>query len=561
MDLSPALLQRNLRLDLEEVLPNGLSMDCPLPLCDSPLHAAIVSAMGALCKKWVPHQGTRELRNRALHDFLVCNERCAEWTRTQHPLYSRVLDEMRHLAFIHFSNVDISWDAIFTKGRNGPGASVGSRGNNSSLEKSFLNRLSTYSVPLYKAYGEYTAKYFLLGNAEKHRLQRLGNRAIRVVAGSTAGTVRKNSGTDRVVLTEASLNMQAQLGLGEIINDVLLAEYGFDSAFQQDRNRELARRGSRSNNIATVDLTSSSDLIAWLLTQDVLPVLLSAAISDIRADRTKVDGKYVELHMVSSMGNGFTFPLMTYLYSLLLEALCKVLGSKFQRFDAPGTHFGVFGDDICAPTRLYEPLCGTLEALGFVPNLEKSFHNGKFRESCGADWFDGYPVRGVYVKRLECQSDYFSALNRFNLWSARHLVPLQRTARALMRSGWRSYAIPSDVDLSLGVMTPVAPGRPLSGLYCYKQLKYVDTKVAIYRYKKGTIIGLRRRFDNPFGVLACVIQGSLRGGCVTRRQRDRSFDEEECRAPFWNRDKDFAYHGVALGNWETMSALNLRWFD
>jgi hypothetical protein len=95
------------------------------------------------------------------------------------------------------------------------------------------------------------------------------------------------------------------------------------------------------------------------------------------------DGEYHVLKKMSSMGNGYTFELMT----LILTAISRTL-------DPAAT---VFGDDIiiakdCAP-RLIE----LLQEVGWVVNLDKSFVEGPFRESCGANWHDDHG----YIKSFD----------------------------------------------------------------------------------------------------------------------------------------------------------------
>jgi hypothetical protein len=58
----------------------------------------------------------------------------------------------------------------------------------------------------------------------------------------------------------------------------------------------------------------------------------------------------------------------------------------------------VYGDDIIVPVEYVQPVIQWLEAFGLRVNTDKSFWNGKFRESCGGDFFDGEWVTPVRLK-------------------------------------------------------------------------------------------------------------------------------------------------------------------
>lgn len=556
MDSCPALLLKNLKKDLVEALPEMREQfGQDVVLSASTQVAAANSLLASLFKKWIPveTQNLRELAKPAIAGFLACNDVCSTWTPPDHPLYARVYEVMQRKCYDDFNDIDVSWGAIFARARMGPGASVGSSGKNSYLEKLFLNRMSTDSLPLYKEYVNTLASHPIFYAAEMRRRCIRGQSHLRLVKGSTLSTVRKNVGTDRTICAEASLNMFAQLGLGEIFNETLARVYGYSPEIQQDRNRELARRGSRSGRICTIDSTTASDLIAHMLTQRTLHPLVSCAIDDCRSTHTKVNGKYVLLHMVSSMGNGFTFPLMTYLFTVAIASLCEVLDVDFSRFDKPGTPFGVFGDDICVPTELYEPLCGFLSSIGFKPNMEKSFSTGPFRESCGGDYFNGEDVRGVYIKKLTSAEDSFSAVNRLNVWSAKHMIPLPRLVRCLLPRGWTKLVVPLDEADTAGIKTTAFGHKPT-----YRCLQPVVENTIIWYFRKGKIMGLKRQFDNPMGVLLMTINGSVVNGSVTRRRLVTEYTTVEKAMPnVWACDRDFGRHCVTVRDWEVLSAINL----
>jgi hypothetical protein len=60
----------------------------------------------------------------------------------------------------------------------------------------------------------------------------------------------------------------------------------------------------------------------------------------------------------------------------------------------------VYGDDLIVPSDEAPLICTTLAQFGFKVNAHKSFWNGKFRESCGMDAYDGNDVTPTYARQL-----------------------------------------------------------------------------------------------------------------------------------------------------------------
>jgi hypothetical protein len=169
-----------------------------------------------------------------------------------------------------------------------------------------------------------------------------------------------------------------------------LKMWGLDLS-SQERNRYLAQIGSIKGSFATIDLSNASDTICCELVRFLLPVSWLHALELTRTTSIEYEGSFRNLHRFSSMGNGFTFELET----LIFLALSYVSMGKSSR-----KNIAVYGDDIIVPTSDYESVCVMLTAVGFVVNKEKSFASGPFRESCGADWFLGKPVRPFYIKEV-----------------------------------------------------------------------------------------------------------------------------------------------------------------
>jgi hypothetical protein len=91
--------------------------------------------------------------------------------------------------------------------------------------------------------------------------------------------------------------------------------------------------------------------------------------------------------MFSSMGNGATFALET----LIFAAACVAVGSK---------DYQVYGDDIVIEAELVAPLLKLLRFFGLTPNLDKTHVTGPYRESCGANSWEGVDITPFYVREI-----------------------------------------------------------------------------------------------------------------------------------------------------------------
>jgi hypothetical protein len=72
-------------------------------------------------------------------------------------------------------------------------------------------------------------------------------------------------------------------------------------------------------------------------------------------------------------------------------------------------HVRVYGDDIIVPVEFTPSVILALESFGFTVSKHKSYWNGKFRESCGQDAFDGYNINIVRLRKMIPQSRKQSA--------------------------------------------------------------------------------------------------------------------------------------------------------
>ena len=214
--------------------------------------------------------------------------------------------------------------------------------------------------------------------------------------------VPKNAKTFRGIVIEPSLNSFVQLGLGDYMSS-RLKRFGIDLT-DQSRNQRLAREGSLTNALATLDLSSASDTVARLLVQDLLPYEWYDFITKCSTSVVTYNEKTITLEKISSMGNGITFPLESLIFYALASACCD---------ESEQSSVSVYGDDIIIPSSKYDLLCKVLNAVGFIPNRAKSFSDGPFRESCGKDYLQGIDIRPAYLKGRVTGADAFILYNYY----------------------------------------------------------------------------------------------------------------------------------------------------
>jgi len=322
----------------------------------------------------------------------------------------------------------------------------------SKLFESAISYTDDRMIPIYRAALSETG---LWADAEMQRFQTFG--FVRVRGGKIFFAL-KNAEISRTCCTEASLNMLFQKAAGEFIEQRLEYFFGISLKKQPDFNRELARIGSLNGSFGTVDLVSASDSIGLFLFRRDFPTGVLKTTMEMSRSTVAVlpDGDEEDLQMISTMGNGFTFPLQTLIFASAVRAVYQVMG--FPCFD-PKTQFGVFGDDIVVRREAYDFLNSMLAKLGFTVNVGKSFNTGPFRESCGHDYYDGMQIRGVYIRSLETPQNVYSAINRLTRWSGLHGIPLTSTIRTLL-SWVRDIRIPLSESDDAGFKVPFKFTQP-----------------------------------------------------------------------------------------------------
>nr|UJQ85533.1 MAG: hypothetical protein 3 [Leviviridae sp.] len=410
----------------------------------------------SLLKKYVsPDKALDKARQDKARDlFLTMNERCGSSFQLSR------FDDYELLALDYAKgaiartlmqgalNIPLlTLEKCLLNGSVGPGAAVGCESNPTFYDKMFSSSLSTTSGKLYAYYKAFSSENWVYAD-----LARSAVHGTELVEGGTLGYAHKTSEIARTTESQPVLNMFFQLGAGAVLESCLRKDHNIDLKVQPTVNRNMARIGSVEQRFGTIDLRSASDSISCSFVDYVMPSRIVDVLREVRSPSVRVDGVYHELKMFSSMGNGFTFPLQTYLFAHLVRAAYVVLGIK-PECHGDARNYSVFGDDIVVRSDAYDFVCRLLGKCGFIVNAEKSFNVGPFRESCGRDYFKGHNIRGVYLKEFQNESHGYSLVNRLLRWSTRTECYIS-AAIAYVEGLVRFRPVPLDEDDAAGIKIP-----------------------------------------------------------------------------------------------------------
>lgn len=224
----------------------------------------------------------------------------------------------------------------------------------------------------------------------------------RTVRGNIFFCVPKDGTKFRGCCKEASISVSYQLDVGRHMK-TRLRRIGIDLKEGQLLHRELARAASVHGHLATIDMSNASDTLCRNLVKLLLPWQWYELLNSLRASHTRLDGQWVRLEKFSSMGNGFTFELETLIFATLARVLVRLEGGDPDLVKC-------YGDDLIVPSSNYKSVVAALERFGFEPNMNKTFAEGPFRESCGGDFWHGVPVRAHYLKELPDEPQHWISL-------------------------------------------------------------------------------------------------------------------------------------------------------
>lgn len=388
-------------------------------------------------------------------------------------------------------------------GKFGPGVNVGVRGDGlvPSIKYDSLPTITQNAAPL------------LPGLMPAFVREFWGSRSPSLVRGNSHFVVPKNFEIDRCAAKEPLWLSYGQLGIG-LYMMMRLKRFGVD-LHDQRLNQYLAMFAMEWG-LATLDLSSASDLMAYMLIVQALTYngcedgkRWLHLLSTFRSPEMRIKGdnglEWRRLEMFSSMGNGFTFPLETIIF-------LAVIRTFVPRADWCLTT--AYGDDLILPQRCAPSVVDALEFLGFRVNDKKSCLAGTFFESCGTDWFLGTNVRPFYLHQdPDSRIPYaLQAMNALRAWCIRVFGYLPERFRSLWKwcrrqvpDSW-NYPVPpsvGDVGVHVGLSEALSWQRAPVRAFTTEE----------YRGWEGWLIQAIAavpvyRDRHSFGVLCCAIRSA-----------------------------------------------------
>lgn len=195
----------------------------------------------------------------------------------------------------------------------------------------------------------------------------------------------------RSIMPNTTIGTMYSDGLGKVLSKRLKAA-GYDISTLQNAHGEMARLGSITGKLVTADQSLASDNITLDLVKAICPTTWFFALNRGRIGKVKLpSGLTVHSSTFCTMGIGFTFPLQTLIFLCLLKALDYV-------YNHSRSEISVYGDDMIYSVELHPFVLTVFERLGLKINVDKTFADGSFRESCGSDYFAGSDVRPFLPK-------------------------------------------------------------------------------------------------------------------------------------------------------------------
>lgn len=340
---------------------------------------------------------------RAMDGFIQCetevrkNDSLLEGNR-------HLLEKFQRVSSVLFANVFTEIDLMVYLGahlpKHGPGATAEKlRSNEKYSSMEWTQRLEEY----------FPSGEFLFPNprwwqtAQDVNLREPGDELpVRVIH------VPKTLDKPRIIAIEPTCMQYAQQSLLEPMTELIDRDDLLRSIMgnlDQEPNRQLAKEGSIYGDLATLDLSEASDRVSNQLVRTMFarwPHLLEA-VDACRSRRADVPGYgVVRLAKFASMGSALCFAVEGMVFTtIVFMAAEEVLDQPVDRrlLRELSGRVRIYGDDIIVPVEMVHRVIELLETFGLKVNHNKSFWTGRFRESCGGDYYGGREITPIRVRR------------------------------------------------------------------------------------------------------------------------------------------------------------------
>ena len=384
----------------ELVFDSGTGVLLPEPSIDAIFAVRQLTLMYS--KMLIPCSIERE--RAAIDGFVQCEQ---EVKARDSLMFDSDYSDFRRLSNLVFRSLFSKLDGKIYRGeivpKHGPGATADKlMGNQKFLQMTWTDRLEEvfhvgdFLFPSARHFAEhYDGLHFLEPGAEI---------PVKVI------TVPKTQKTPRIIAIEPTAMQYVQQGVLETITEGIREDkllFNLISSDSQEPNQQLARKGSSDGTLATLDLSEASDRVSNQLIRTMLADFpyLQRAVDACRSRKANVPGHgVIRLAKFASMGSALCFPFeaMAFLVMVLLgieESIGHRFTNKHQISELVG-QVRIYGDDIIVPVDHVHTVVNSLEYFGTRVGTDKSFWIGRFRESCGKEYYAGEDVSIVKARRF-----------------------------------------------------------------------------------------------------------------------------------------------------------------
>lgn len=339
---------------------------------------------------------SKDEENNVIYAFLLTEKELEEWSHTGVFRYA-ISDPQRSIPNFTY-DVFEGFNPLEIVPRHGPGAVAG--GEQADEKWKF----PSYYPSLDASYPY--DQYFMVGGSEEteDRFSEIWETPEVPFGTAKVTLVPKDSRGPRLISSEPREFMWLQQGLGQSIvtwlEHICALTRGHINFTDQRINQRIALDSSKTGEYATIDLKDASDRVSRLLVHYSFSSKpwIRSCLEALRSAATRLPtSEVVTLEKYAPMGSALCFPVEAFIFFAILTCtLSSVL--NVSPFEASRMVY-VYGDDIIVPSR-YATLCmDALELFGLKVNRSKSFYQGKFRESCGENAFDGVSITPLRLRK------------------------------------------------------------------------------------------------------------------------------------------------------------------
>jgi len=416
-------------------------------LLDTPSETAILAVRQLTLmfgKMNLPCSDARE--KAAFAGYIQCEKEMREFDKNVSEADLSAFRSMSSLLFREaFTDIDRKIYEGDLRPKHGPGSTAdGLRGNAKFKQRTWTERLEKYFPSgkfLFPSWSSYL-------DSVVHLLEPGAEIPVKVIS------VPKTLKTPRIIAMEpTAMQYVQQAVLREVLESLGGIDYlrEFLGFTDQTPNQRMAREGSLKGELATLDLSEASDRVSNQLVRALVHRWphFGEALDATRSRKADVPGYgVIRLAKFASMGSALCFPVEAMVFlTIIFLGIQKELRTPLDRrmIKSFVGKVRVYGDDIIVPVEYAFTVVSELENFGFRVNESKSYWNGKFRESCGKDYYAGTDVSIVRCRRV------FPTRRQ----DAQEVISLVSLRNQLYHAGWWSTV--EWLDSVIGKVLPYYP--------------------------------------------------------------------------------------------------------